>query len=54
MRIIRGIDNFPSGPRETVAAEHEMTPPPRFRWAVLVFLLIILSALTWILIAVIR
>jgi hypothetical protein len=51
MRIIRDIKDFLSGFRETVAADREITTPSRLQWAPLVTLVVILSALIWILIA---
>ena len=50
MRIIREIRDFFAGFRETVVADPETTPATA-RWAVFVILVIVLSAVIWVLIA---
>jgi len=47
------IKDFLSGFRETAAADRDTTPR-RFRWAMFIILVVILSALIWMLIAAIQ
>jgi hypothetical protein len=54
MGIIQGIKDFLDGFQETVASDREMTPPRRFRWAVVVILVVVLLVLIWVLIASVR
>jgi hypothetical protein len=54
MGIIQGVKDFLGGFQETVVADREMTTPRRFRWAVFVILVVVLSVLIWVLIATIR
>ena len=54
MGIIQGFKDFLGGFRETMAADREMTPPRRLRWAVFIILVVVLLVLIWILIATIR
>ncbi len=48
------IKDFLSGFRETAAADREVTTPQRLRWAMFIILVVILSALIWMLIAAIQ
>ena len=54
MGMIQGIKAFLGGFQETVAADREITTPSQLQWAVLVTLVVILSALIWMLIAAIQ
>jgi len=45
MRIRRQINDFFAGFNETATADREMTTPFPFRWAALVILVVVLSAL---------
>jgi t-SNARE complex subunit (syntaxin) len=54
MGIIQEIKDFLGGFQETLAADREMTPPRRFRWAVFIILVVVLLVLIWVLIATIR
>ena len=54
MGIIQEIKDFLEGFHETVAADREMTTPRRFRWAVVIILVVVLLVLIWVLIASVR
>jgi t-SNARE complex subunit (syntaxin) len=54
MRMIQGIKDFLGGFQEAVATDREMRTSRRFRWAVFVILVVVLSVLIWVLIAAIR
>jgi hypothetical protein len=54
MGMIQDIKDFLGGFQESLAADCEMTPPRRFRWAAFIILVVVLSVLIWVLIATIR